>query len=108
MLQKNKAAFINKYCIVKTIPTPRFTITQITGYKNIKELQEKDSRIKLVCLEKNSGGPAHPKNRGFEVSVGEFIAYLDQDDEWLPNKLQEQINLFNNSFKKEIASGFSV
>lgn len=68
----------------------------------VKELQTKDSRIKLICLEKNSGGPALPKNKGFEISSGEFIAYLDQDDEWLSNKLEEQVNLFKNSTKKNL------
>jgi len=70
--------------------------------KIIKELQKNDSRIKFLCLEKNSGGPALPKNKGFEISRGEFIAYLDQDDEWLPTKLEEQINLFKNSLKKNL------
>lgn len=68
----------------------------------VKELQKGDSRIKLLCLEENSGGPAHPKNKGFEISCGEYIAYLDQDDEWLPNKLQEQIEMFANSSKKNL------
>lgn len=63
----------------------------------VKKLQKDDSRIKLICLDKNSGGPALPKNKGFEISQGEFIAYLDQDDEWMINKLQEQLDFFMNS-----------
>src|ERR1035437_7682203 len=68
----------------------------------VKDLQKKDSRIKLIELDKNSGGPALPKNKGFEVSTGEFVAYLDQDDEWLPNKLSEQVNVFTNSQNKNL------
>lgn len=68
----------------------------------VKELQEKDSRIKLICLEKNSGGPAHPKNEGFKIASGRYLAYLDQDDEWMANKLEEQINFFENSKDKKI------
>jgi len=70
--------------------------------KIVRELQIKNPRIKLICLEKNSGGPALPKNKGFEISSGEFIAYLDQDDEWLENKLEEQIKFFNNSKDKKL------
>lgn len=70
--------------------------------KIVKELQKGDSRIKLLCLEENSGGPAHPKNKGFEISCGKYIAYLDQDDEWYPDKLKEQINFFDNSSNKSL------
>lgn len=68
----------------------------------VKDLQKKDSRIKLIELDKNSGGPALPKNKGFEVSTGKFIAYLDHDDEWLLDKLSQQMNLFINSKKKNL------
>lgn len=40
---------------------------------------------------KNSGVSA-ARNFGVKNSIGVFIAFLDSDDEWLPNKLQEQIN----------------
>jgi glycosyltransferase involved in cell wall biosynthesis len=68
----------------------------------VNEFAKNDSRIKLFKTSSNSGGPAIPKNIGFKVSKGEFIAYLDHDDEWLPNKLNEQINLFINSPKKNL------
>lgn len=38
-----------------------------------------------------SGGPAVPRNRGIRNSIGEWIAFLDSDDEWLPNKLELQL-----------------
>lgn len=60
----------------------------------IKVFEEKDKRVKSVFLEKNSGGPAYPKNAGFPLANGEYIAYLDSDDEWLPDKLERQLKLF--------------
>jgi len=68
----------------------------------VKDLQKDNPSIKLLCLNENSGGPALPKNKGFEISSGEYISYLDQDDEWFPNKLQEQIDLFTNSPKNNL------
>jgi len=68
----------------------------------VNEFVNKDSRIKLFKTAQNSGGPAHPKNIGFKNSQGEFIAYLDHDDEWLPSKLEEQMNVFLNSEKKNL------
>lgn len=52
-----------------------------------------DNRIKLLRNESNSGIPT-TRNKGIENSTGEFIALLDQDDEWLPHKLEKQVNRF--------------
>jgi teichuronic acid biosynthesis glycosyltransferase TuaG len=40
---------------------------------------------------KHSGRPAVPRNRGIKKAKGEWLAFLDADDEWLPGKLEEQI-----------------
>lgn len=57
----------------------------------------KDKRIHLICLDKNQG-PAVARNTAIKLANGRFIAFLDSDDRWLPNKLDIQINfmLTNN------------
>lgn len=50
-----------------------------------------DSRIKCFKTNKTSGGPAHPRNIGLSKVSGDFVAFLDADDVWLPNKLEEQV-----------------
>ena len=52
---------------------------------------EIDSRIRYVKLDANSNLPAVPRNRGIELSQGEYIAFLDHDDLWSPRKLERQI-----------------
>lgn len=50
----------------------------------------KDSRIRLVKLEQNSGAAA-ARNKGLELAQGRYIAFLDSDDFWLPEKLEKQL-----------------
>lgn len=47
-----------------------------------------DERIKLISQENKGLGAA--RNNGMEAAVGNWIAFLDSDDVWLPNKLQLQ------------------
>ncbi|MES4786891.1 MAG: hypothetical protein C4294_14960, partial [Nitrospiraceae bacterium] len=41
--------------------------------------------------QQDHGGPARSRNRGIEAAQGEFIALLDCDDIWLPDKLEAQL-----------------
>jgi glycosyltransferase involved in cell wall biosynthesis len=56
----------------------------------------KDTRIKLI-RHQVSQGAAEARNTGIMNSSGEYIAFLDDDDEWLPDKLQIQVDLLENS-----------
>ena len=61
----------------------------------IKSFIENDSRIKLLSNEKPTGLPATPRNLGIKQAEGRYIAFLDCDDVWLSNKLDNQIKLFD-------------
>ncbi|MDV4314276.1 glycosyltransferase family 2 protein [Acinetobacter indicus] len=56
----------------------------------IAKYVDQDERIKLIVLEKNSGA-AVARNRGIEEANGRFIAFLDSDDSWHPEKLSKQV-----------------
>jgi glycosyltransferase involved in cell wall biosynthesis len=46
---------------------------------------------------RRKGGVASARNFGIKVSSGEFIAFLDDDDEWLPSKLEKQVALLQKN-----------
>lgn len=58
--------------------------------QEIIESYQYDSRIRLINLEENSGA-AVARNRGLEAAQGQYIAFIDSDDVWSPNKLAEQL-----------------
>ncbi|MCY7359136.1 MAG: glycosyltransferase [Rudanella sp.] len=47
-----------------------------------------DSRIRFVELEHNHGEQSGPNNVGLELTRGQFIAFVNHDDLWMPNHLE--------------------
>jgi len=60
------------------------------GVNIIREYAKNDPRIKLFQLETNSGA-AVARNTAINNSIGKYIAFLDSDDGWVPEKLEKQV-----------------
>jgi teichuronic acid biosynthesis glycosyltransferase TuaG len=56
--------------------------------------ERRDERVRYLRTAANSGTPAVTRNLGIEHARGELIAFLDDDDEWLPGKLEVQLEAF--------------
>jgi glycosyltransferase involved in cell wall biosynthesis len=62
----------------------------------LEAIQCADSRLRVLPLEENVGGSG-ARNAGVEAAEGEWIALLDDDDEWMPQKLAKQLALGEKS-----------
>lgn len=62
----------------------------------VKYYCKKDARIKLFVLERNSGA-AIARNNSIKHAKGKYIAFLDSDDIWLPQKLEKQIRFMDSN-----------
>ena len=59
----------------------------------VKQYQETYPE-KVRMIKKENAGPAKARNVGIKASNGEYIAFNDADDLWLPEKLEKQISYF--------------
>ncbi|KKN12518.1 hypothetical protein LCGC14_1015690 [marine sediment metagenome] len=65
----------------------------------IEDYKEIFDELIYVRNNKNKGAP-YSRNRGIKLAKFDLIALVDDDEEWLPNKLQKQVEVFESSSKK--------
>jgi glycosyltransferase involved in cell wall biosynthesis len=77
----------------QTYPVTEILVCDDGSTDNSKQviLELNDARIKW-CGGARAGMPSVPRNRGIAASKGEWLAFLDSDDEWLPHKIEKQIH----------------
>lgn len=65
-------------------------------YEVLKPYLKKYPNIHYYCLPKNSG-PAIARTEGIKKATGKYIAFLDSDDLWVPQKLEKQIDFMEKN-----------
>jgi teichuronic acid biosynthesis glycosyltransferase TuaG len=93
----NGERFIRR--VVESVRLQNFSVEHIivddcskdSSWDIVQELQTKYHWIKAFKLNKNAG-PIVARNAAIKIARGRFLAFLDVDDFWLPEKLNKQIN----------------
>ncbi|UJH91313.1 glycosyltransferase [Antarcticibacterium sp. 1MA-6-2] len=62
----------------------------------VKSYISRDERIKYLKLEKNQGCSG-ARNEGMKICTGDYITFLDSDDEYDPTKIEKQVKVFLNT-----------
>ena len=57
----------------------------------------KENYPTVQYLYQGNEGVSSARNKGIQHSCGDWVAFLDSDDEWMPNKLESQSRIINNS-----------
>ncbi len=67
------------------------------GSKEDISLLQKEFEDKIIFVHQENQGSASARNHGIRIAKGEYIAFLDSDDIWLPEKLDKQIKFMNET-----------
>lgn len=99
----NKQKFID--CAIQSVLSQSFTDWEMiivndasddNGAMVVERFSQTDQRIKLIHLAVNSGA-AVARNLGLEKAKGRYIAFLDADDLWEPQKLKRQLEFMEEN-----------
>lgn len=66
-----------------------------------------DDRIRYYKTDSPSGTPALPRNIGIKESKGDYVAFLDSDDLWTPDKLESQLKYIHSNNVSFVYSYYS-
>jgi glycosyltransferase involved in cell wall biosynthesis len=65
----------------------------------VEEFAMSNKDLNIVLVNKENGGVSSARNMGMRRANGDWIALLDSDDEWLPDKLKRQVEVINSNAK---------
>jgi glycosyltransferase involved in cell wall biosynthesis len=97
----NRAKFVSRAidsCLRQTYSEIEILVVDDHSSDETTQVVEsyKDPRVKYFLHEKNLGVAA-ARNTGLRNATGEFITFLDSDDEWMPEKIGRQLGVFKNN-----------
>lgn len=82
--------------IVDDSPSDFSAREDVHAVVEMRQHENPEINIRYIAHTENKGA-CIARNTGLEVAAGEFIAYLDDDDEWLPEKIEKQMQVMQKS-----------
>lgn len=77
----------------QTYPVTQIIVVDDGSRDSTREIVESDYRDQVTLLRQQNGGPAKARNAGLRIATGEYIAFLDADDWWEPEKVAMQVKV---------------
>ncbi len=82
--------------IVDDSPSDFSAREDVRAVIEMRQHENPEISIRYIAHKENKGACV-ARNTGLEAATGEFIAYLDDDDEWLPEKIEKQMQVMQKS-----------
>lgn len=89
----------------QTVPVLEILVCDDGSTDSSRKILDAFADERIVWVEGSHVGlPAVPRNRGLALARGEWVAFLDSDDEWLPHKLEIQLAALAQSQAEAVCS----
>ena len=75
----------------QTTPPRQTVVIDDGSTDSTAELVATEYAGRVTLLRQENGGVSRARNHGLQVATGEYIAMLDADDWWVPEKLEKQV-----------------
>jgi glycosyltransferase involved in cell wall biosynthesis len=96
MQQESDHELTDETCVSVVIPySPEHTPAEMLEEAKQSVKQQSVSTDIIVIEDTNQRGPAWARNQGIDRASSRFIAFLDADDQWYPDKLEKQLSVIN-------------
>ena len=102
----NAAPFLHRtiQSVLDQTSPPAEIIVIDDGSKDETSQIAREFNESVRCHSKPNGGPASARNQGIRVATGDWVAFLDADDQWLPDKLEKQLQLIRETGADMVSS----
>lgn len=82
--------------LAQTYPNTEIIIVDDASQMDVQKILSDFSTFRLkIMVNSTNLGLAVSRNRGWQSARGVYVAFLDDDDEWLPEKIEKQVGLFS-------------